>query len=77
MAVACVAIHPTKPVLVTGSDDRTWKMWSLPRGDLIMSGEGHSDWLSDVDFHPHVRKTPWPTPPSRGAGQSLCLVGAG
>jgi len=30
----------------------TWKIWSLPRGELIMSGEGHNDWISDVAFHP-------------------------
>ena len=30
----------------------TWKIWSLPKGELIMSGEGHSDWISDVSFHP-------------------------
>ena len=40
---------------VTGSDDKTWKMWHLPRGDLIMSGEGHTDWVAGVSFHPKVR----------------------
>ena len=30
----------------------TWKMFSLPQGELIMSGEGHKDWLSSVDFSP-------------------------
>ena len=39
---------------VTGSDDKTWKMWHLPRGDLIMSGEGHTDWVAGVSFHPKV-----------------------
>ena len=33
-------------------------MFSLPQGELIMSGEGHKDWLSSVDFslyrRPHV-----------------------
>lgn len=41
-------------VQVTGSDDKTWKMWHLPKGDLIMSGEGHTDWLAGVAFHPKV-----------------------
>ena len=36
----------------TASDDSTWKMWSLPTGELIMSGEGHRDWVSDVAFSP-------------------------
>ena len=26
-----VCLHPTKEVLVTTSDDHTWKMWALPR----------------------------------------------
>jgi hypothetical protein len=32
MSVANVALHPTKPILVTASDDKTWKMWHLPGG---------------------------------------------
>lgn len=36
-----MALHPTKPILVTASDDKTWKMWHMPEGDLIMCGEGH------------------------------------
>eukprot|EP00494_Astrolonche_serrata_P000199 UN00201 len=28
-------------------------MWSVPNGDLIMSGEGHTTWISDCDFHPN------------------------
>ena len=45
-------IHPKKPFLATASDDKTWKVWSLPKGELIMSGEGHTDWISDISFHP-------------------------
>eukprot|EP00762_Andalucia_godoyi_P000031 ANDGO_02375.mRNA.1 Flagellar WD repeat-containing protein Pf20 len=52
MAIANVAIHPRKPVVATVSDDTTWKLWSLPGGELIMSGEGHKDWVSGCDFHP-------------------------
>jgi len=50
--VSALAWHPKKPILATVSDDQTWKLWSVPSGDLIMSGEGHKDWLSGVDFHP-------------------------
>jgi hypothetical protein len=52
LAVANLVLHPSKPILVTASDDKTWKMWHLPNGDLIMSGEGHKDWVAGVDFHP-------------------------
>ena len=41
LSVANMALHPTKPILVTASDDKTWKMWHMPAGDLIMCGEGH------------------------------------
>lgn len=52
LSVSHLALHPTKPILVTASDDKLWKMWHLPAGDLIMVGEGHKDWVSGVDFHP-------------------------
>ena len=30
-AINCIALHPTKEILVTASDDHTWKMWAFPR----------------------------------------------
>ncbi|CEM06778.1 unnamed protein product [Vitrella brassicaformis CCMP3155] len=51
-AIAAVAFHPKMPLVATASDDRTWKTWSMPGGELVMSGEGHRDWLSGVVFHP-------------------------
>eukprot|EP00198_Chlamydomonas_reinhardtii_P002899 XP_001692235.1 WD-repeat protein of flagellum central pair [Chlamydomonas reinhardtii] len=30
LSVANLALHPTKPILVTASDDKTWKMWHMP-----------------------------------------------
>lgn len=50
--VSRVAFHPKVPVIATASDDQTWKMWSIPEGQLVLSGEGHKDWVSDVSFHP-------------------------
>lgn len=50
LPVASMALHPTKPILVTASDDKTWKMWHMPAGDLIMCGEGHkvrAIWVPD------------------------------
>uniref|UniRef100_A0A669QJ60 Sperm associated antigen 16 n=1 Tax=Phasianus colchicus TaxID=9054 RepID=A0A669QJ60_PHACC len=51
-AVSCLASHPLKDMVVTGSDDRLWKMWAFPDGDIIMVGEGHTDWVSGCCFHP-------------------------
>ena len=39
LAVTSLARHPSKPILVTCSDDLTWRMWHLPQGELIMTGE--------------------------------------
>ena len=50
--LSSISVHPRKMVAVTTSDDKTWKMWSLPDGQMIMRGEGHNDWISDSDFHP-------------------------
>jgi len=52
MGVTCLSYNPKKDILATGSDDTTWKLWSIPNGDLIMSGEGHQDWIGGVSFHP-------------------------
>ena len=41
MGVTSMSYNPKKDILATGSDDTTWKLWSIPSGDLIMSGEGH------------------------------------
>ncbi|XP_073489674.1 sperm-associated antigen 16 protein [Aquarana catesbeiana] len=56
LAVSSVALHPRKEILVTASDDRLWKMWSIPSGEIIMTGEGHTDWLSGCCFHPNGTK---------------------
>lgn len=52
LPVSGLALHPRKQVLATVSDDWSWKMWAVPSGDIIMTGEGHKDWLSNCDFHP-------------------------
>lgn len=53
--ISALAFHPTKPVVVTGSDDMTWRMWAVQsanEAELIFEGEGHRAWLADADFHP-------------------------
>ena len=41
MPITCLSYNPKKDIVATASDDTTWKLWSVPNGDLIMSGEGH------------------------------------
>lgn len=53
LAVSNVGLHPHKQIVVTTSDDHLWKMWAIPSGDIIMTGEGHTDWVSDCDFSPN------------------------
>jgi len=52
LPISSISIHPRKMVAVTTSDDKTWKMWTIPDGQMIMRGEGHTDWVSGCDFHP-------------------------
>ena len=52
IVICCnIIIHPKKPVVVTASNYSTWWMWGLPTSDLIMTGEGHKDWVSGLDAH--------------------------
>lgn len=53
MGIAALAHHPSKPIVATASDDCSWKLWTASAGELVMSGEGHTDWLSSVEFHPY------------------------
>ena len=62
--VYSVALHPTAPLLATGSSDNTVKLWRLvanPDGlisyatcvaTLDQSNGGHSNFVSSVAFHP-------------------------
>lgn len=53
MSVPCVAIHPKKPAAASCSDDGTWRLFSLPRGELLLKGEGqHQSWIAGIAIHP-------------------------
>ncbi|XP_064188763.1 sperm-associated antigen 16 protein [Anguilla rostrata] len=53
LPVSCLALHPQKLIAASTSDDHLWKMWGLPVGEELMTGEGHSDWLSGCSFQPN------------------------
>jgi hypothetical protein len=54
--VNSVAFHPTAPVLATGSDDKSAKLWRLSSDNssatCVATLEGHSDIVTFVTFHP-------------------------
>ena len=52
LAVTALAVHPRKPFIATGGDDFSWKIWSVPGGEMIIQGESHKDWVSGLDFNP-------------------------
>ncbi|XP_071323101.1 sperm-associated antigen 16 protein [Trachinotus anak] len=57
LPISCISLHPRKLILASASDDRSWRLWMLPAdgekvGQMLLTGEGHSDWLSGCSFHP-------------------------
>lgn len=46
-----LALHPYEECVVTTSDDKTWKIWTLPDGEQ-KGGGSHLDKVSTADFHP-------------------------
>lgn len=56
LAVSNIALHPNRDVIATVSDDTTWKMWSIPDRELLLTGRGHTMWIGGCDFHPDGTK---------------------
>ncbi|XP_076613593.1 uncharacterized protein spag16 [Chaetodon auriga] len=61
LPISCIDLHPQKEILATASSDCSWRLWALPTsgekdGQMVLTGEGHSDWLSGCSFHPDGTK---------------------
>ncbi|XP_031143140.1 sperm-associated antigen 16 protein [Sander lucioperca] len=61
LPISCIDLHPRKLILASASDDRSWRLWALQAngekvGEMVLTGEGHSDWLSGCSFHPDGTK---------------------
>ncbi|XP_056260094.1 sperm-associated antigen 16 protein [Seriola aureovittata] len=61
LPISCISLHPRKLILSSTSDDHSWRLWVLPAdgekvGQMLLTGEGHSDWLSGCSFHPDGSK---------------------
>jgi WD40 repeat protein len=56
--VTSIAFHPTAPLLATGSDDNTVKLWRLSSDNssatCVATLKGHMDYVSSVAFHPRA-----------------------
>ncbi|MFC2116034.1 caspase family protein [Bacteroidota bacterium] len=44
--IADIGIHPSKNLVITGSEDRTAKIWGIPSGKQVLSLQGY---LNDID----------------------------
>ncbi|CAB1316048.1 unnamed protein product [Coregonus sp. 'balchen'] len=53
LPISCLALHPIRFIVASSSDDQLWRLWGMPVGEMIMTGVGHSDWLSGCSFHPN------------------------
>jgi len=51
-SVRAVAVTPDGERLISGSDDKTLKVWNLHRGELEQTFSGHSDWVIAVAVTP-------------------------
>jgi WD40 repeat protein len=54
--VICVAFSPDGTKVLTGSYDKTARLWEADSGKLLMTLEGHTDWVSSVAFSPDGTK---------------------
>ncbi len=47
-----LSVHIKKPVVATGSDDATFKIFNMLTQEELASGIGHSEYISGLDIHP-------------------------
>lgn len=50
--VRCVAFSPDSTTLLTASDDKTIKMWSIAGQKFKLTLSGHSNWVRAARFSP-------------------------
>ncbi|CAH8560282.1 unnamed protein product [Schistosoma bovis] len=52
-AISKLAIHSNKSWLCSVGDDKLWKLWKIPKLELLMEYKLiTNDWISSIDFHP-------------------------
>jgi WD40 repeat protein len=50
--VYSVSFSPDGQSIVSGSDDKTIRVWLVESGELVRTLEGHTDWVTSVSFSP-------------------------
>jgi WD40 repeat protein/uncharacterized caspase-like protein len=55
-SVDSVAFSPDKKTALSGSVDKTLRLWDVATGQLLRTFEGHSDWINVVVFSPDGRR---------------------
>lgn len=53
MPITKIALHPRKPAVASCSDDGSWRLSTVPHGEVILSGEGHLNWIASIATHPN------------------------
>uniref|UniRef100_A0A1A9Z0I1 Uncharacterized protein n=1 Tax=Glossina pallidipes TaxID=7398 RepID=A0A1A9Z0I1_GLOPL len=51
--VRSVDFHPAGTMVVTGSDDKSVKVWRIPESKFLTSFTGHKNWLRSAKFSPN------------------------
>ncbi len=54
-SISCIAISPDGRHVLSGSTDKTVKLWDLPTGREIWTFQGHSDQIISLAFSPDGR----------------------
>ncbi|EGG07968.1 uncharacterized protein MELLADRAFT_47966 [Melampsora larici-populina 98AG31] len=56
--IRCLAVHPTQPFVLTGSDDMTIKLWDWEKSwKCIQVFEGHAHYIMNLAFNPKDSNT--------------------
>jgi WD40 repeat protein len=54
--IRSIAFSPDGSQLVSGSDDKTVRLWSVASGKLLKTLDGHSGYVRSVAFHPNGKQ---------------------